>query len=110
MDLPTVEMLIALSLVLIGGCFILRTKLSLGSVCAGLGVAGIFHGFAYGESIIGAEPSPLSAYLLGFTIIQTVIAGAAWMIARRMNDSWHSFAARAYGVAIGALGLAFIAS
>jgi urease accessory protein len=37
-------------------------------------VAGLFHGYAYAESIFGAEPSPLSAYLAGFAIIQFAIA------------------------------------
>ena len=34
--------------------------------------AGIFHGYAYAESIFGAEPTPLYAYLAGFAIIQFV--------------------------------------
>jgi urease accessory protein len=33
-------------------------------------VGGIFHGYAYGESIVGAQGGPLVAYLAGFTIIQ----------------------------------------
>jgi urease accessory protein len=40
--------------------------------------AGIFHGYAYAESIFGAEPTPLYAYLAGFAIIQfTIVVGAA---------------------------------
>jgi len=39
--------------------------------------AGIFHGYAYAESIFGAEPTPLYAYLAGFAIIQFAIAVAA---------------------------------
>ena len=42
--------------------------------------AGIFHGYAYAESIFGAEPTPLYAYLAGFAIIQFAIAvGAAYV-------------------------------
>jgi len=37
-------------------------------------VAGAFHGYAYGESIVGAEPAPLAAYLAGFALIQGCIA------------------------------------
>jgi urease accessory protein len=33
-------------------------------------VAGILHGYAYGESIVGAQKGPLVAYLVGFTLIQ----------------------------------------
>ncbi len=28
------------------------------------GVAGVFHGYAYGESIVEAETAPLSAYVI----------------------------------------------
>ena len=38
--------------------------------------AGIFHGYAYAESIFGAEPTPLYAYLVGFAIIQFIIVVA----------------------------------
>lgn len=37
-------------------------------------IAGIFHGYAYGEAIIGAEMTPLLAYLSGFIIIQLSIS------------------------------------
>jgi urease accessory protein len=37
-------------------------------------IAGIFHGYAYAESIFGAEVTPLYAYLTGFAIIQFAIA------------------------------------
>lgn len=45
-------------------------------------VGGLFHGYAYAESIFGAEPTPLYAYLAGFAIIQFAIAvGAAHALA-----------------------------
>jgi urease accessory protein len=37
-------------------------------------VAGAFHGYAYGESIVGAETAPLAAYIIGFGVIQYCIA------------------------------------
>lgn len=37
-------------------------------------LAGLFHGYAYGESIVGAETTALFAYLLGFTAMQLAIA------------------------------------
>lgn len=44
--------------------------------------AGVFHGYAYAESIFGAEPMPLYAYLAGFAMIQFAIAvGAAYALA-----------------------------
>lgn len=37
-------------------------------------VAGFFHGCAYGGAVIGAEPTPIIAYLTGFIVIQSGIA------------------------------------
>ena len=39
-------------------------------------VAGLFHGYAYGEAIVGAETAPLAAYFLGFALIQFVLTPA----------------------------------
>jgi len=41
-------------------------------------IAGLFHGYAYGESIIGAGMT--FAYLLGFTLIQYTVALVAFLI------------------------------
>lgn len=75
-DLPMTEMVIALS-VLLGGVLVLL-KRSLPAVLMGglFSLIGVFHGYAYGESIVGAEQAPLVSYLLGFALIQyAVIAG-----------------------------------
>jgi urease accessory protein len=45
-------------------------------------VVGLIPGYALGESIYGAEPTPLYAYLLGLAVIQSAIALAAMQIAR----------------------------
>lgn len=76
-DLPMVETVIALSVLLGGIAVLLKSSLSallMGALFAGIG---IFHGYAYGESIVGAEQTPLLAYLVGFALIQfAIIAGA----------------------------------
>jgi urease accessory protein len=59
--------------------------------------AGLFHGYAYGEAVVGAEMAPLFAYLLGFAAIQMGIALASYGIARRLG----------YGSESGALNLRF---
>ena len=41
-------------------------------------VAGLLHGYALGESIVGAEASPLVAYFAGLLVIQTAIALAVY--------------------------------
>ena len=39
--------------------------------------AGLFHGAAYGAAVIGAETTPIVAYLIGFSAVQMAIALAA---------------------------------
>lgn len=80
LDLPATEVFVALSVLLFGLLLALPNHLNLVLV-VGLGaIAGIFHGYAYGESIVGAEMSPLIAYLLGFTAIQLAIALLAFKL------------------------------
>lgn len=75
-NLPVVEELVALSVVA-GGVLLLERSYNVRAVLALAGIAGIFHGYAYGEAIVGAEPAPLFAYLLGFAAIQWIICMAA---------------------------------
>jgi urease accessory protein len=79
LNLPFGELAIALSVVLMAVAVIAEVKLSAIMVGALVAVAGIFHGYAYGESIYGAEPTPLVSYMAGFALIQLAIAcGTAW--------------------------------
>lgn len=78
-ELPLTELIIAASVLLIG-IYLARqehNKSVLYLVLAA--VAGIFHGYAYGEAIFGAEMTPLGAYLLGFCLIQLVISAIAFL-------------------------------
>ncbi len=76
------EILVALSVILLG-VFMLRGRNVAASVAFVLfAVVGLIHGYALGESIYGAEPTPLYAYLLGLAVIQSAIALAAVQIAR----------------------------
>jgi urease accessory protein len=47
-----------------------------------LTVAGALHGYAYGESIVGAETTPLTAYIIGFAVIQYCIAVGSGVLLR----------------------------
>lgn len=109
-DLPVVEIAIAGSVLIIGLLLGLRKTLPLGAAIAFGALAGLFHGYAYGESIIGAEPSPLAAYLLGFTLIQAAIAFGAWWLGdrllRRTTERTRSLTLP--GLAIAGVGLVFL--
>jgi len=50
-------------------------------------LVGLIHGYALGESIYGAERTPLYAYLLGLAVIQSTIALAAMGLARTLARS-----------------------
>lgn len=73
-DLPAPEILIALTVASAAAVVALRVKLPARLLAPLLAAAGVFHGYAYGESIVGAEPAPLAAYLAGFGLIQAGIA------------------------------------
>src|SRR5437016_3310141 len=72
--IPGSEFLVALSVALVG------VLVARGAALAPLGwaglfaLAGLFHGYAFGESIFGAETTPLAAYLLGLIVIQSALA------------------------------------
>lgn len=110
-ELPWGEALVALSVVLVGIMLFTRRVIATGWLLFGLAVAGVFHGYAYGESIFGAETSPLGAYLLGLSLIQCAVAGAAWFAHRRLRASRHSLAvriSRIIAVGTGTIGAAFL--
>jgi urease accessory protein len=84
-SLPAGELLVGLTTVAIGALVLLRRGLSPAIVAGLFGVAGLVHGYALGESIVGAEPSPLVAYLAGLLIIQTIISVGACVATRKLN-------------------------
>jgi urease accessory protein len=102
---------VAASLLLLG-ILILRGSALLKSDAAAVffGISGIVHGYAYGEAIVGAEPTPLVAYLAGFTLVQLAIVLAAFAAARYIHHSKPAFrTASAVGGALSVAGVAFLA-
>ena len=72
-------------------------------------IAGLAHGYAFGESIFGAERTPLAAYLVGLVVVQSAIAiGIAYAVRARGADR-ASLAPRLTGAAIAGIGLAVLA-
>ena len=105
--LPGGEVLVALS-VLLAGAVIARGRAVEPWVWTALfAVAGLVHGYAFGESIYGAEASPLAAYLAGLVMVQAAIATGVAAIARRSNIA--ATEPRLAGAAIAGIGLAILA-
>jgi len=81
--LPYPDAWVALSLILLGVLITAGGRfLGSRSALALFGIAGIVHGYAYGEAIVGAEATPLFGYLAGFTVIQLCIAWTGFALTR----------------------------
>jgi urease accessory protein len=104
---PAAEILVAVSVITLGTILIRRTDLPLAGALALFVLAGLIHGYALGESIYGAERTPLIAYLLGLAFIQSAIALAAMSAARVLLRS-DAVKLRLIGAGIAGIGLAVL--
>ena len=84
-DLPASELFVGLTTLLIGALVILRQSMSAGRALLLFAIAGLVHGYALGESIVGAEASPLVAYLLGLLVMQTAIGVVVYAAVRSLS-------------------------
>lgn len=81
--LPLAELVIAGSVVGLAALVMSGRSLSKSAGSAVFVLAGLFHGWAYGEAIVGSEPTPIIAYLIGFGIVQVVIASCVAHVTMR---------------------------
>jgi urease accessory protein len=115
-DVPAVEVIVASSVVLAGLALAVVDRPSRPAWLVLAALAGLFHGYAFGEATIGAERGVLGAYLIGLAIVSAVTASVAMLLARRLLSDPRLSAARTrvaggvlgvFGMAL--LGLRFIA-
>jgi len=83
-DLPASELFVGLTTLLIGALVIARQSMGAGLALLLFAAAGLVHGYALGESIVGAEASPLVAYLFGLLIMQTAIGVVVYAAVLRL--------------------------
>ncbi len=110
LNVPLVETLVAASVIVAGAA------LAIGLTSARAGwlllaiVAGLFHGYAFGEAVVGAERTVIGAYLIGLAIIQAAIATLAMLASRRflVSAEQSPLGLRAAGGALAALGLVLL--
>jgi len=108
--LPVAELVITGSVVVVGALVVSGRVVPASAYAAIFAVAGLFHGWAYGEAIVGAEATPLLAYLGGFSVTQYAIAlGCGWAVTTlaRADGPAHLTPRLAGAVAMG-VGLAFL--
>ncbi|MEE1655131.1 HupE/UreJ family protein [Microvirga sp. CF3062] len=109
-DLPYAEALVALSVVAIGIAATMRTTLPYGLIAALFVAGGAVHGYALGEAIVGAEATPLAAYLIGLVAVQTALTTGIAFAARSLaKGSLATPALRMAGVAVAVTGVAALA-
>ena len=113
LDLPASEIAIAGSVIVFGALLVTPNKPNWLVILALGAIAGLFHGYAYGEAIVGAGMTPLVAYLLGFTFIQYGVALVAMLIGNAVSRKsatqplpWQRFA----GLAICSIGVVFLSN
>jgi urease accessory protein len=112
-NLPWGEAGVALSVMLVGALVIARRRIALSWQAGGLALAGLLHGHAYAESIFGAEPTPLIAYLIGFSLVQGAVALAALWAHRQLivaRAAWVRPVSAVLGAAVSTIGALFLAS
>jgi urease accessory protein len=76
---PNVEVFVALSVVALGLLLFRQQPLPWHVALALFAAAGLLNGYALGESIAGAERTPIVAYFIGLAFIQSAIALAAML-------------------------------
>jgi urease accessory protein len=104
--LPAGEFLVAASVLLIGIVVAIGPRFSVGALCTLFALAGFGHGHAFGESIVGAEPSPVYAYLLGLSVIQMATTTAVTLLLRKLSERMTVVVSRTVGLAVAAVGVA----
>lgn len=106
---PGAEIMVALSVIALGAIMLRGREIAAGTALALFAAAGLIHGYVLGESIYGAEPTPLYAYLVGLAVMQSVIALAAMQIARSLaRRSFETSPLRLVGAGIAGIGLAVL--
>ncbi|MEM7423625.1 MAG: HupE/UreJ family protein [Pseudomonadota bacterium] len=94
--LPAVELLIAFSLLTVGVILMSGRAIGFAMALGLFGLLGLFHGWAFGESLVGQEGGAsagvVAGYLIGIAVTQWVIAVAAGFAIMRL---WGALSAEA---------------
>jgi urease accessory protein len=106
---PGAELLVALSVIVLGVILLRRPQLPVSAALGLFVLVGLTHGYALGESIYGAERSPLAAYLIGLAVIQSAVALGAMLVARALTQRTRDLVTvRLIGAGIAGVGLAVL--
>ena len=103
--LPGAELIVAASVLFAGALLAVERKIPAAWWSGLFVLAGLFHGYAFGESIDGAEAAPLAAYLIGLVSVQTALTIGVALASRTL---WRAspIAPRLAGAAVCGVGFA----
>lgn len=110
-NLPAGEIMVAGSVLLLGLLLVLQSRIDDGLFAAILALAGLFHGYAFAESIFGAEQTPLVSYLAGLAIMEYAIAAGTvlvWRFLASRNAALLPQLSRVAGAGVVAVGTFFL--
>jgi urease accessory protein len=101
------EILVALTVIGLGVLMLRIPRMAPAAALVLFATVGVLHGYALGETIYGAERTPLYAYLLGLAVIQSAIALGAMNVTRMVTRKNADYATlRLIGAGIAGIGLA----
>jgi urease accessory protein len=111
-DLPLAEALVAGSVVA-AGALLAFGRLANNGVWLTLAVlAGLVHGYAFGEAVVGSDRSVVGAYLVGLAVVSAAIATGVMSLTRAFilpQTSMQGYLTAA-GVAVAAVGITMLAN
>ncbi len=84
-EVPLSETAVALSILVLGLAVGSRGRIGRASWMLLFTVAGLLHGYAYGESIVGASSAPLMGYLIGLGLAQCGLAGLTYIAGDKLG-------------------------
>ena len=111
LDYPYVEQLVALTVFTAGVLIALGLGAKKLIWLPFAAIAGLLHGYAFGEEVLGADNLPIAAYIVGITVVCAAIALVARLIASRvpgLSDP-HWWPLRLAGALVAVIGVYLLA-
>jgi urease accessory protein len=101
------EIFVACSVLALGLVLFLKRDLRVDIAFALFAFAGLVNGYALGESVAGAEATPLYAYFIGLAVVQSAIALGIMALFRTLaaGAGFAPVAARLVGACVTAVGI-----
>jgi urease accessory protein len=108
LEIPAVENAILLSILVVGAALVRGKNIASSKVAVVITLFGLFHGYAFGEAIIGAEPTPIISYLVGLAMVELLIIYSLIFTIRAVGLIASDLASRLAGASVAGVGVLLI--